>query len=334
MALPNGVLVHGPTSWGVRRAAAGRDDQGRRGEEARLRRRASRIRSCAARLKLAGGVRAAPAGEARDCPRRKLPFERPGVIAAMAASAVAVRAVRTSAELRPLARELASGLLSLAPALARAARRRARRLPRRRARLDRDLRARRAARRRSTSAAARTSSGRCSRRRRSATRSPSRAPAQLRGPARAAASVGAVGGVDELFGWMTRHPDTTLARALAAARARAPAPASRRRSRAPEQLEVAQAALDACLSSRSTATAAPAETRTRLPPEMFDAPRREDARGVLHRRVLQPHARRAARRRPAPAGLMQVFQKQARVARRHGRGDRDPQALPRTTGRR
>ena len=74
----------------------------------------------------------------------------------------------------------------------------------------------------------------------------SRAPEQLRGPARAAAAVGAAAASVELFGWMTRHPDTTLARAL-----RRPGYELQARVATAEpseaQLEVAQAALDACL---------------------------------------------------------------------------------------
>ena len=57
---------------------------------------------------------------------------------------------------------------------------------------------------------------------------------------------------------------------------------------------------------------------------------REDARRLVHGRVLQPHARGA----PAATGagrsvVMQVFQKKRRLPRRHGRGDRDPQAVRR-----
>jgi uncharacterized protein YqhQ len=73
-----------------------------------------------------------------------------------------------------------------------------------------------------------------------------RAPEHLRGPARAAAQLGAVGVATELFSWMVRHPDRALSRALAK-------PGHELQHRlatedpSPEQLEVAEAALAACL---------------------------------------------------------------------------------------
>jgi len=66
------------------------------------------------------------------------------------------------------------------------------------------------------------------------------------GPARAAAQIGAVAASTELFGWMTRNPDSALSRALAW-------PGHELQHRfataepSPEQLEVAEAALAACL---------------------------------------------------------------------------------------
>jgi uncharacterized protein YqhQ len=78
----------------------------------------------------------------------------------------------------------------------------------------------------------------------------SRAPATVRGPARLAASVGAVGAAVEVFGWMTRHPGHPLAKALAK-------PGHELQHRlataepSPEQLEVAEAALAACLELES-----------------------------------------------------------------------------------
>ena len=71
----------------------------------------------------------------------------------------------------------------------------------------------------------------------------------------------------------------------------------------------------------------------RLDPERLRSPRREDAGGLLHRRVLQPHPRDAARRRPPPAGRDAGVPAEARDARRDGRGDRDPQALLARLGR-
>jgi uncharacterized protein YqhQ len=74
----------------------------------------------------------------------------------------------------------------------------------------------------------------------------SRAPEHLRGPARGAAQLGAIGVATELFGWMVRHPDHGLARALAK-----PGHELQHRLATKEptvaQLEVAEAALAACL---------------------------------------------------------------------------------------
>ena len=64
--------------------------------------------------------------------------------------------------------------------------------------------------------------------------------------ARLAASLGAVAASTEIFGWMQRNPDRPLARALAL-------PGHELQHRlstaepSPEQLEVAEAALAACL---------------------------------------------------------------------------------------
>ena len=81
-----------------------------------------------------------------------------------------------------------------------------------------------------------------------------KAPKHLRGPARAAAQLGAVAVSTELFGWMTRNPDKPLSRALAW-------PGHELQHRlataepTPEQLEVAEAALAACLELEHAAAA-------------------------------------------------------------------------------
>ena len=72
------------------------------------------------------------------------------------------------------------------------------------------------------------------------------APERHRRQAQAAAQIGAVAAATELFGWMTRHPDALLARALSK-------PGHELQHRfstaepSDEQLEVAEAALKACL---------------------------------------------------------------------------------------
>jgi len=71
-------------------------------------------------------------------------------------------------------------------------------------------------------------------------------PEHQRGRARAAAQFGAIAASTEIFGWMSRHPDTLVAQALSK-------PGHELQHRfstaepSPEQLEVAEAALAACL---------------------------------------------------------------------------------------
>ena len=73
-----------------------------------------------------------------------------------------------------------------------------------------------------------------------------KAPAALRGVARLGASVGAVAAATEVFSWMVRHPDHPVAKALAM-----PGHELQHRLATAEpteaQLEVAEAALTACL---------------------------------------------------------------------------------------
>jgi uncharacterized protein YqhQ len=243
MALQNGVLVHGPTSW----AAAVRLPDGRLEVAAERKRfRAANVEQPLLRgpARLVEALAILPAVR-RRLPEARLPFERPGVLAAMAASAVAVRVVRGSGRVGPAAQELASGLLSLVPA-ALALRSpnlaayhgaehvsigsyehgetRAKEHERCGSHLLGPLVA--------TSAVANILA--------------SRAPAALRVPARLGASVGALAATTEIFGWMVRNPDRPLARALA----RPGHELQHRLATAeptPEQLEVAEAALRACL---------------------------------------------------------------------------------------
>src|SRR5580765_6891988 len=114
MALQNGVLVHGPTSWGcaVRlpegtlKIAAGRKRLiGNRVTNPLLRGPARLLESFAV----------LPAVK-RKLPEAKLPFEQPGMLVSMALTTVAVRVVRGS-RLGPTTQELSAGLLALAPAL-------------------------------------------------------------------------------------------------------------------------------------------------------------------------------------------------------------------------
>src|ERR687883_2088502 len=114
MALQNGVLVHGPRAW----AAAVRLPDGRLEVAAAPKRlRAADVEQPFLRgpARLFEALAILPELR-RRLPAAKLPFERPGVLAAMLGSAVVVRAVRGSERIGPAAQELVGGLLSLAPA--------------------------------------------------------------------------------------------------------------------------------------------------------------------------------------------------------------------------
>ena len=248
MALSNGVLVHGPTAW----ACAIRTEEGA------IKIVSSRKRVLAPKLQqpfLRGPIRLVESFAflpelRRRLPEARLPFERPGVLAATLASAVTVQAVRRSANLSVVARELLSGALSLTPALMALRggelanyhgaehvtigtyehdEPRAREHERCGSHLLGPLLA--------ASAAGNALAA--------------RAPAHLRGTARIAGAVGAVGAAVEVFGWMTRNPRHPLAKALAR-------PGHELQHRiataepTPQQLEVAEAALAACLELEDT----------------------------------------------------------------------------------
>ena len=243
MALSNGVLVHGPSAW----ACAIRTDEGElKVASGRKRLFAPGIRQPILRgpLRLAEAFAMIPELR-RRLPQARLPFERPSVLAATAASAATVQAVRRSPKLGATAREVVAGALSLAPAM----------LALRGGELAAyhgaehvsigtyehgELRAKEHERCGShligpLLAASAIGNALAA-----------RAPAHLRGPARTAGSVGAVGVAVEVFAWMTKHPHHPLARALAK-------PGHELQHRlataepTPEQLEVAEAALAACL---------------------------------------------------------------------------------------
>jgi uncharacterized protein YqhQ len=76
------------------------------------------------------------------------------------------------------------------------------------------------------------------------------APARHRTKVRIAGAIGAMGAAVEVFGWMNRHPETRLSRALAR-----PGTELQRRisTREPSaaQLEVAEAAIRACLDAEA-----------------------------------------------------------------------------------
>jgi uncharacterized protein YqhQ len=243
MALPNGVLVHGPTAW----ACAIRHPDGRlEVASARKRFRASRVTSPLLRgpARVLEALALLPLVK-RSLPAARLPMESPRVVAMMLGAAVAVRGVRESNRLRPAAQELVSGLLSIAPAAA--------------ALRGSDLAAYHGAEHISigtyehgpgatkehercgghllgplvaTSAIGNALAG--------------LAPERMRNPARAVAQLGALAASTEIFGWMTRHPGHVVAQALS----KPGHELQHRLSTAEptgEQLEVAEAALAACV---------------------------------------------------------------------------------------
>lgn len=250
MALQNGVLVHGPTSWG----AAVRDPAGRlhvaSGPKPRF---GQSVTAPVLRgpLRLAEAFALLPAVR-RSLPQTRFPFERPAVVGALAASTLVGRTLRKARPVSTGARELTTAVLSLVPALVALRgpnlaayhgaehvsigtyERDGERAPKEHPRCGSQLIAPLIA----SSLVANVAS--------------SRVPAPARGVARLAGTAAAVGVSVELFAWMTRHPDHPLARALA----RPGFELQRRFSTAEpldEQVEVADAARDACLALEESA---------------------------------------------------------------------------------
>jgi len=243
MALANGVLVHGPTAW----ACAIRTEDGQLKVAAhRKRLRASKVESPLLRgpVRLLDAMAIIP--QIRHAlPEAKLPFQRPAVVAAMLGSATVVRLLRGSRSVGPAAQELVSGLLSIAPAAL--------------ALRGADVAAYHGAEHISIGSyeqgtRAAKEHNRCG----SHLIGPllvttaigntlaARAPAQIRTPVRLGAQLFALAASTEIFGWMVRNPENRLARALA----RPGHELQHRLATAeptPEQIEVAEAALAACL---------------------------------------------------------------------------------------
>ncbi|MGH3050540.1 MAG: DUF1385 domain-containing protein [Gaiellaceae bacterium] len=242
MALANGVLVHGPRAW----ACAVRTADG----ELRVVARRKRLRAADVTNPILRGpakfaeVLALLPQVKRALPEARLPLERPRVLATMVGSAFVLQGVKRSA-LRPAARELLSGVLSLAPAalalrggelaeyhgaehVSIGSYEHGEARPKEHERCGSHL---------IGPMLLTTAVGNIA---------AERAPARLRPAARAGAAIGALAASTEIFGWMTRHPAHPLSRALAK-----PGHELQHRlgTREPslEQLEVAEAALHACL---------------------------------------------------------------------------------------
>jgi uncharacterized protein YqhQ len=243
MALANGVLVHGPTSW----ACAIRHPDGRI-EVASARKRfvASRVRMPLLRgpARLAEAMAVLPEVK-RKLPGAKLPMQDGRTLASVVGAAVAVKSMRETTRLRPVTQEVLAGILSVAPAAL--------------ALRGGELAAYHGAEHISIGTYEHGSGAQKEHERcgghligplllTSAVGNAlaALAPERLRNHARAAAQLGALGASTELFGWMTRHPGNPVSQALSK-------PGHELQHRlttadpTPEQLEVAQAALDACL---------------------------------------------------------------------------------------
>jgi uncharacterized protein YqhQ len=243
MALANGVLVHGPNAW----ACAIRLPDGRLEVASDYKRyRSSEITNPLLRgpARLAEAIALLPQVR-RRLSGAKLPFEKPRVLTAMIAGAVVTQIARGSRSLTPAARELVAMVASLAPAAV--------------ALRSSELAAYHGAEHIAIGTyehgeAREKEHERCG----SHLIGPllgtlaignvlaSRAPSQFRLAARGLASLAAVAASTEIFSWMVRNPDHPLSKALA----RPGHEIQHRLATAeptPEQLEVAEAAVAACL---------------------------------------------------------------------------------------
>ncbi len=246
MALVNGVLVYGPTAWGCAVRGGSGEVQVAAGRRRRLPARRPLLRGVA---RLAEAILVLPEVR-RRLPEARLAFEHPGVVTATAVTATLARLLRGS-RLSPLTRELTASLLALVPAVV----------------------ALRQGELAGYHGAEHVAIGRYEREGRASREHPrcgshlvaplvvtsalgaaaaARAPAVLRRPLALIASLAAVGAAAEIFAWMERNPHHPLARLLAQ-----PGFELQRRiatvDPSPEQVEVAEAALRACLELKQAA---------------------------------------------------------------------------------
>ena len=249
MALQNGVLVHGPRTWGAAvrlpdgtiKTASGPKPRLGVGDSVPLVRGA---------LRLAEAFAVLPAMK-RGLPEARLPFERPAVAVALVAASTGASLVRRSS-LPLVPREAAVVMASLAPALV--------------ALRGEELTAYHGAEHVSigsyeTGERASKEHDRCGSHlvgpltiaTALAGAAAELAPARHRTAARLVGAVGAVGAAVEVFGWMARNPEKRLSRALAR-----PGTELQRRLSTSEpsaaQLEVAEAALQTVIAAEHAAS--------------------------------------------------------------------------------
>ena len=251
MALQNGVLVHGPTMWGAAVRLPDGTIKTASGPKPRLSLGES-VPFVRGPVRLAESFAVLPAMK-RALPEARLPFERPAVAVALVAASTSATLVRRSS-LPLVPREAAVVMASLVPALV--------------ALRGEELTSYHGAEHVSIGTYESETGER-------APKEHERCGSHLVGPltiatvlagaaaelvptrhrttARLVGAIGAVGAAVEVFGWMGRNPETRLSRALA----RPGTELQRRLSTSepsPEQLEVAEAALQAVLhAERGTA---------------------------------------------------------------------------------
>jgi uncharacterized protein YqhQ len=248
MALQNGVLVHGPTSWGAAVRLPDGTVKTASGLKPRLGGRVA-IPFVRGPLRLAEAFAVLPIVK-RALPEARMPFERPAVAAALVAGTTGASLARRSS-LPVLPREATVLIASLVPALV--------------ALRGQELTSYHGAEHVSigtyeTGERAAKEHERCGSHlvgpltlaTALAGAAAELAPARHRNAARLVGSIGALGAAVEIFGWMSRNPERRLARALAR-----PGTELQRRLSTSEptdaQLEVAEAALRACLDAEAAA---------------------------------------------------------------------------------
>lgn len=247
MALSNGVLVHGPTAWG---AAVRASDGTIRSASGPKRRFGENVTTPFLRgpLRLAEAFAVLP-DVRRALPEARFAFERPRVAAVMIAGAAAAGLARRSRLSLPM-REAIAAFASLAPAAI--------------ALRGGELASYHGAEHVSigtyeTGVAATKEHDRCGGHlvgplvltSAAASALAARAPVRARPAARAVGAIGAVGAAVEVFAWMGRHPDNPVSRALARPGHELQARVSTAEP-SPAQLDVAEAALAACLGAEET----------------------------------------------------------------------------------
>ena len=248
MALSNGVLVHGPTAWG---AAVRAPDGSIRSASGGKRTFAANVSTPIVRgpLRLAEAFALLP-DMRRALPEARFPFEGPRVAAAMLTGAAVAGLARRS-RLGLVAREAVAAFAALVPATI--------------AMRGGELASYHGAEHISigtyeSGQPATKEHDRCGGHlvgpllvsSAAASALAARAPSRARPAARVVGAVGAVGVAVEIFAWMGRHPDHPLSRALARPGHELQARVSTAEP-SPAQLEVAGAALAACLAAEEAA---------------------------------------------------------------------------------